>query len=195
VGELYSRGTRAPVVGARVEVHRKSGILVEPEVYATQSDADGEFFINLHTSQVGVFVADVRVFPPEPQDSFIAANMVLAPTPFENHNRFLARWGVGDHVFYTGELQWQNTNEPIAGIEVEFRRTGGLAIEPGVLRVRTGADGRFHLHPFTSGSGTVVGDLIVRPGTPQARTIASGLELASFPQDNPRFLRIWWLQR
>jgi hypothetical protein len=165
-----------------------------PADLVTTSDAEGNFYIDFRALELGELVADVKVHPPEPQDTFSATGMVLEMALHDEHRRFLARWGVGEHILYVGEVQWAD-GTAAQGVGIEFRRTGGLAIQPEVLQTTTGANGRFGLHPTSTASGTVVGDLFIRPGPPQAEVVVRGVQLASFADDSPRFYGIWWIPR
>jgi hypothetical protein len=193
VGEFYLRGTREPLVGAEVEVQRVDGVPIEPERVIARTDASGRFHFRMDAEREGETVVDIQVQVPAPYHRFTLENVTLPVLLGRDELRFLGRWGVGEHIFYVGEVQWAHTGRPAEGIAIEFRRTGGLLIQPEVLQSTTGAGGRFVLHPTTTEPGTVIGDLFIRRGSPGTEQIIRGVQLASFEEDNPRFLGIWWI--
>ena len=115
----------------------------------------------------------------------------------------LGVWGVGPlpvapHISYVGELHYADTGARAIGVAVEFRRTGGIAVEPDTLLQRTDASGRFalFLKPTPSQDGEVVGEVLVRPPPPYASITIPDVRLPTLRGGNDiRFLGVWTIPR
>src|SRR5690606_2664200 len=139
---------------------RTGGVATDPARFSATSGADGLFHLVAPVvgAASGAVVGSVTVRPPAPASPFTVEGVRLPVTTFESDHQYLGRWGVGGGLTYQGELNWADTYTHAAGIEVEFRRTGGIAVEPGTFTVVTGTDGRFTLRPKTTQAGEVVAD-------------------------------------
>jgi hypothetical protein len=90
--------------------------------------------------------------------------MAVMSTPSDR--RYFGFWLVAYPYFAgIGQLYHRGTGVPARGVEVEFRRTGGVPIDPEPYVVRSDSFGNFPLRPVAHAAGEVVGDLIIRaPG-------------------------------
>jgi hypothetical protein len=194
-GQLVTRFAGLPVAGAEVVVERTGGVATTPSTYSTRTLADGRFWIRMGAEGAGEAIFSVRVVPPPPYRPETLERLVLPVLLGRDEVRDLGRWGVGYQIFYTGELVWADTGSPAAGVEVEFRRTGGLPVEPSTVTTRTGGDGRFYIHLEAFERGDLLGEVIVRsPGAHPPFTIAN-LVLSASERFDPTLLGVWEVRR
>jgi hypothetical protein len=168
IGQLFQRADFSPTVGAEIEFRRVSGPRLQPDTFVVRSDANGRFPLRSQAAAAGEVVADLVVRPRPPYNAFTIRGVRTSTRFIERvGEEVVGIWGVGPYLPYIGILVFGDTGEQALGVEVEFRRTGGIATQPQgyVTRVREG--GIF-------GSGTVVpleygeliGEIVVRPPAP-----------------------------
>ncbi len=188
VGEVYNRGSQRRVAGARVEFRRTGGIAVESDVISSVSDANGRFpLVTRPLAESGELIGQLTISAPG-----------LAPVTYadlrlrvaaDDSVRLLRTFGIGEHLLYAGVLFVRGTGRaPAAGVEVEFRRTGGIPVEPDTFIVRSNEFGAFPLAPSTDQAGVVIGDLLIRPQLPLRSEIRRGVRLQTFDVDELRRL-------
>jgi hypothetical protein len=190
VGEIYYRGTGARSAGIQVKFQRTGGILVDRDSFVTSTGSDGRFPFLTTPLADGELVGRLIIRPPAlalPE----TLQTLRVPTVDTDQLLLLGVWGYGQQILYAGELFLRGTGMPAVGLEVEFRRTGGIAISPETLVVHTDATGRFPLAPSNSADGEVVGTLVVRLPAPLAPDTIAGVHLATFASDEMRFLGRW----
>lgn len=197
VGELYHRGTLEPAEGVPVEFRRTGGVDLDRPVLTVASGSDGRFHLVAPAvgASRGSVEGELTVRPAAPASPFTLAGIRLAVATIESDVQFLGRWGVGAGLFYQGELNWVDTYTHAPGFEVEFRRTGGIAVEPDTFTVVTGTDGRFTLRPRTAEVGEVVADLRVRHPDPAKSFVIPGVRLATREADEPQLIGVWTVER
>lgn len=69
----------------------------------------------------------------------------------------------GSHVAATGQLIVHESGEPVPGVALVFRRTGGVDLENETVAVTTDRDGRFLYRTGARGEGTVLLEVEVSP--------------------------------
>jgi len=190
VGEVYYRGTGARSAGIQVEFQRTGGILVDRDSFVTSTGSDGRFPFLMAPLADGELVGRLIIRPPAPVLPETLQTLRL-PTVDTDQLLLLGVWGYGQQILYAGELFLRGTGMPAVGLEVEFRRTGGIAISPEAFVVHTDASGRFPLAPSNAADGEVVGTLVVRLPAPLAPDTIAGVHLATFASDAMRFLGRW----
>jgi hypothetical protein len=169
---FYRVGTGAPVRGMEVEFRRTGGIPVSPDTFRVTTDAFGNVKLRPRTSVPGVVQAELVVYPLPPLQPFVIPNLRLRTFVAERLDSTVVAAGVGLALAYGGVLVWDDSGRALEGAEVEFRRTGGVPVQPERFTVRTDAFGTFILRSTPLATGEVVGDLLVRPGAPyRAHTI------------------------
>lgn len=96
---------------------------------------------------------------------------------------------IGSSFDYALELHYRGSWAPVAGADVEFRRTGGVATDGAPVTGRTTADGRVRLSPRPTKEepGVLVGDVTVRAPGLRRPYVVRGVQLASFDSDELRF--------
>jgi hypothetical protein len=187
VGELRDRTTRLPIAGATVEFRRVSGPRLATETFTTQSNAEGRFALAPQPvdEQAGTVVADLTVSGGGLARPFVIRGVRLAVYD-DDQLRFLGVLGVGFQAVAAGEVVFRGDRTPLAGADVRFVRTGGLAASPESLLTRSASDGRFGVSLNTDAAGEVVGNLVVtRAGAapvtfPGVRLVASGDDSVRF---------------
>ena len=184
-GTLLMRHSGAPVVDARVEFVASGGVgLTEPAVART--DSAGIFVLEGATESRGQVSGVVRIYYSDGMLVDSIPGLVLSATRGgDSHNLgpIPIAW---PHIDAFGNLFQRATRKPAAGVEVEFRRTGGVAIDPDTFVVKTDAAGNFPLRPSLAGTfGEVVGDLIIRPGGGARADTVRGLRLAATLRNDP----------
>ena len=104
------------------------------------------------------------------------------------------RWGIGPHLLYYGRIVAGGVG--VANVDVELRRTGGVAVEPASYTARTGAEGYFPMSPVPLANGELLADLHVRPPAPYAAFVVRGLRLPTSVEDlsSARPFGTWDLQ-
>lgn len=191
VGELFHRSTGARSAGIEVEFRRTGGILVDPASFTVHTGPDGRFPLNRSIPRTDGDVLGVLIVRPPAPAAAETIPAVRMPTVDTDALILLGVFGYGQQILYAGEVYLRGTGQLAAGVDVEFRRTGGITIAPDSFVVRTNADGRFPLAPSTSSQGEVVGALVIRLPTPYAPDTIPGVRLATFASDEMRFLGRW----
>jgi hypothetical protein len=190
VGILYRRGSEIRSAGIEVEFRRTGGIAADPDTFSVSTNAYGAFSLETTPLADGVLVGDLIVRPPPPAvaDTIRAIRLQTVDT---EPQILVGVWGYGYGIFYGSQLWLRGTEQPAAGLEVEFRRTGGIAIAPDNIVAHTDSAGRFPLGAGADGAGDVVGDLTVRLPAPLPPTVIPGVRIATFASDEMRFLGYW----
>jgi hypothetical protein len=192
VGELFFRSGDLSPNGALVTFRRTGGIEVSPSVLQVTANEQGRFWMTPIPAITGVVAASLEVHLSAHGRTIMIPEVRLSTTQDPGEVRVL-RLGVGAQIYYYGRLTWAD-GRPAADVEVEFRRTGGLAVSPERFVVTTDALGLFPLYtslldPFAQGE--LIGDLTVRPPTPHAPFTIPGLRLEAFEDDRERRAGSW----
>jgi hypothetical protein len=190
VGVLFRRGSGIRSAGIEVEFQRIGGIAADPDTFVVGTNADGAFSLVTTPLADGVLVGNLIVRPPPPAVAETIQAIRLQTVDTEPLI-LLGVWGYGHWILYGSQLWLRGTEGPAAGLEVEFLRTGGIAITPDSMVARTDSAGRFPLMAIAGGAGEVVGDLTVRLPAPFPPTVISGVRIATFASDQMRFLGLW----
>lgn len=190
VGVLFRRGSLIVSAGIEVEFQRTGGIAADPDTFVVVTNADGAFSLVTTPLADGVLVGDLIVRPPPPAVAETIQAIRMQTVDTEPLILF-GVWGYGYGILYGSQLWLRGTEGPAVGLDVEFRRTGGIAITPDNIVTRTDSAGRFPLAASAAGAGQVVGDLTVRLPAPLPPTVIPGVSIATFASDEMRFLGYW----
>jgi hypothetical protein len=184
-GEVIFRGTGAKAPGATVQFTRTSGVTITPASVQVTADSRGFFVLALDATVDGTVTGDMLVRSADGTKRSTYHGVQFASFDSTAY-RYSGLWAYGEQWAWAVEL-WTNARlAPEPNVDVEFRRTGGLAITPDRIAKRTGSDGRIELRALVTDTGTVVGDLVVTPATGPQRTI-SNVRLRTFEGDDLRF--------
>ncbi|HYD54341.1 MAG TPA: hypothetical protein VEA99_17020, partial [Gemmatimonadaceae bacterium] len=126
--------------------------------------------------------------PPAPGPEFTLRGVEL-PTFEADTPRVFRRWGVGPHLPYAGIVRVGGA--PRAGVEVVIRRTGGIAVRPEEMTVRTNDAGAFSINPVPLGVGELVVSLTFRPPAPLASFTVTNLRLVTDVEDYREGTLVW----
>jgi hypothetical protein len=199
-GVLVWRGTDQRAAGVRVEFHRTGGVPTYPEHFSTVTDAAGRFVFAAVPLAEGVVMGDLvfDLAPPYRAERHAAVHF---PAVGGGPDQEIAGvWGVGPIFPYMGLLLWGDTREVASGVQVEFRRTGGIPITPEqVVMTSNGNEyGNVRLLPVTPlDYGEVVGELTIRPPAPYPTVVIPDFRLHTVEEDVPFYsvLQVWEIPR
>ncbi|HEX2187623.1 MAG TPA: hypothetical protein VHG51_01935 [Longimicrobiaceae bacterium] len=171
-----------PARGVPVEFVRTGGVSLDDPTLTAVSDSAGRFVLEGRAADEGTVVGRLVFHPPAPIAPVTIENVSMTTARAPGELRLLGTWMVQYPFFaYKGELFHRNNGRPPAkGMEVEFRRTGGIRIIPETFVVKSDSLGRFDLRPQTTTNGEVVGDLTVRLLPPYEPYVVRGLRLSTF---------------
>lgn len=185
-GLVYEQpsGSRLPAEGIQVKFVRRGGSALESDTVVTRSDAGGRFRIEARARQEGEVSGDLWIYPPPPVNPFRVEGVRMLTSRAPGDARWLGEWKVllpylGHQVF----LYYRATGQPATGLEVEFRRTGGIRMEPETLRVPADPRGYAVLRPKPAEHGTVTGDLTIYPLPPYAPITIRDYKLSTFTEE------------
>lgn len=174
-GLIVLQETGEPVPRVAVTLIRVAGVeLLRDTVEASTGD-DGYFHFEVGARQEGAVTVHMVVAPPA-GTPYQVSNLSLETSAVRGDGHDLGRWTSQPYVRYIGQLQDRLTRQPIrpapGEITVDFRRTGGVEIEPEVLEgVPVDFGGRFRLTADPAAHGAVVGELTVHdPSLPAPYT-------------------------
>lgn len=183
-GTVSKRFPGGPAEGVRVEFARTGGVELEPGALEGRADAAGEFILQGRARAEGEVVGTLSFFPPEPIPPVRIEGVRLATSRAPGELRKLGDWKVPyPYLNYQVELRHLATGKPAAGVEVEFRRTGGIPVYPDTFRVTADERGFVLLRPRTSMVGEVVGELEVFPLPPYRAFTVPSVRLATFVEE------------
>lgn len=169
-----------PAEGVRVTFVRTSGVPLVSDSVVARTDAEGRFLLEAEAREEGQVTGDLWIHPPAPAAPLRQEGLHLSTSRAPGEVRPLGEYRVvypylGLQVF----VYYRATGRPITGIEAEFRRTGGIPIQPEVLRAATDARGFLVLRPRTAVHGEVVGDLTVYPLPPHRPFTLRGVRFST----------------
>jgi hypothetical protein len=202
-GHLVWHLTGEPAADVEVTFLPAQGSSLVSTVARVRSSRDGVFRFEIPSDRGGDVLGMLIFRPPEPYafHGFEVTDVRLATTSVRGNPQHLGTWGVGPlpgppHVSYVGELWFDDTNVRAVGVEVEFRRTGGIGVQPDTFVVTTDELGRFPLLMTTDEAGEVVGDILVRAPPPYRSLELVGLRMATLIGINEsRLIGVWRLTR
>ena len=187
-GQLLNDTTGRPERGATMDFVRVGGTALESDSLRTTTDADGLFGFDVVASDTGGVTADIVVRPRSGPG--YRARGVRIPTTTRGGDVFaLPPWSSKPHVGDFGEVfRRGGANEVVPSVNIEFRRTGGVAfrdLPSGVYNTTTSASGFFalfgdQLSPIDAGE--VVGDLTIFLPTPPGPTVHKDFRVTSSPE-------------
>jgi hypothetical protein len=200
LGEIILRGhSGIPLEGVTARFTQTSG----PPLVA--GEGSGRF--SAVTNEHGHFILLGRgVFAQSAEEISGDLTIEISPTfPTSTHRGLTLRpsyvfrepWRVvrlnaGPSLDYVVEFHDWATLTPVGGVEMEFRRTGGVATDPGVVITRSNEHGHAAIGAMRPlGAGVVIGDMYVRPAPPARAYVVRGLELATFDDDLGRLIAVW----
>lgn len=179
------RFTGAPAGGVRVEFVRTAGIDIGRDTLFAQTDSLGRFHFEALAAQHGQVSGNLTIFPPEPI-SPVRMPVVLVTSRTNADVHYLGNiaithpyFGSYGELFYRGGPLYEVHGFWARGIEVEFRRTGGIRVEPNRYTVRSDGAARFLVEPHPLEHGEVIFELVVHSPAPYQRKTISNLRMST----------------
>lgn len=183
-GQLVAAHSGQPLAEARVQfvpAERGSGAL------ATRTDSLGYFRLEGEAGAPGQLRGQLDVIFDDGTVVDTLANVTISTSLSSGDSRYLGSWRVAwPHFESYGQLLRRATGKPLSGVQVEFRRTGGVHARPDTFVVTSDAFGNFPLRPRPLvAQGEMVGDLIIRPGAPLSADTVRGVRIRSYTEADP----------
>jgi hypothetical protein len=181
-GEVRRLYPDAAAPNVRVEFTRTGGAATDERVLEAVSDNLGRFFLEGSSDDEGDVVGDLSFYPPG-LPAVHHTGVVLSATRSVGGRMYLGSWAIAyPHLPYEARFFDRITRSPLPGIEVEFRRTGGIEVEPDTFTVTTNAFGTVKLRPLTQQAGELRGELLVKPLPPHKPYLIPGIRMRTFTE-------------
>lgn len=171
-----------PAEGVLVEFVGTGGVALQEERLSATTDSAGRFVLEGRARDDGQVIGSLLLHPPSQIAPPRVVEVTMATSRAAGELRWLGEWQVPyPYIALRGDLYHRSTGLPPAkGIEVEFKRTGGIRIEPDSFVVRSDSLGHFYLRPQTLVAGEVMGDLTIRLLPPFKPYHIPGVRLTTF---------------
>ncbi|MDF1505314.1 hypothetical protein [Roseisolibacter sp. H3M3-2] len=193
VAELIYRRSGGPLAYSTVTFTRTGGArLARGDRAVTQAGVDGWFYLEAPVVGADTVVGDLSVKYYEFARP-LEIRGVRLPVRYTDRLPELDRsFRIGNALDYTVEIRSRATRQPVVGATVEFRRSGGLALQQPTYVGRTDLNGQLvlALTPLSEAPGEVVGDITVRPAGPEAPFVIRGVRIRSYDGDELPFLGV-----
>jgi hypothetical protein len=200
LGEAFIRGTPDERVAHQpVEVTILAGPqLVGPGIsgsrFSTITNDFGHVVIfgrEVYASTVDPLVVDLQFYIPD-LGTYEHRNVMIRPSHVFRDPWRVMRFGVGPSLDYVIEFRAEPGGAPVAGVEVEFRQTGGIHLATETYLTVSNEHGHASLGGLRAlANGVAVGDVHVRPPAPALSYVVRGVQLETFDSDAGRLLGIW----
>lgn len=192
-GEIFRRGAPQGFLmeGYEVEFRRTGGLSVTPDTFRVPVQPWGGFSLATEPGGDGTVEGELIVFPPP---GFSRDTISSSMDTYDgSEQRLLGRWGTGPSLDYAVELYRRSAGQQFVmdDVEVQFRRTGGIPVDPDTFVVRTTSWGAFGLHTFAEEEGVLEGEFVVRLPEPRGDQLITGVEIPTFNSDEQRLLGRW----
>jgi hypothetical protein len=180
VGELFNRGNNQRIAGVQVTFQQTGGSAATPQSFSAVTDGTGRFSFPLEPLAEGTVVGNLAVTPPAPASPFTITGLQL-PTFHADGGRLLGVWGWGPDLPWDALIQLDGVG--IQGVQVDFQRTGGIAVTPSAYTTTTNASGYAFLNPDPLGLGNVIADVTIHSPPPYATFTVHNVTLPTLQQD------------
>lgn len=191
IGELMFPDRKARQ--ANVTFTRVGGAATDPEQVNLRADRFGRFLLQLDLLEVDAVVGDLVVRHEDLPRAFTLSDIRM---PFKYRDEALPLdrvLRIGPSLEYVGRLWRRRAGDrvPAPGVDMEFRRIGGIEVFPSLLRSTTVDWGGFSLVLRTYEEGEVTGELrgfLPPSGEP---VVLDTLTLATFDTEELRLAGEW----
>ncbi len=187
-GRLLNDTTGRPEGGATIDMVRDSGVSTSRDSIRAVTDADGLFLLDVEASEVGEITTHF-VVRPRSGPGYRAFGVRVTTTTRGGEAYALPPWSTIPHLPDYGEVfRRGGANETLPLVDVEFRRTGGVAFKnnpSGMFSSRTGATGLVPLMGdavLPADAGDMVGDLTIFLPAPLGPSVHRGYRIAATPE-------------
>jgi hypothetical protein len=192
VAEVRSRLAGSPIgiPYANVTFRRTGGIAVDQEVINTSTDISGRFIIAPNARQAGVLQGIITISASGFAHTFdIPVSLETIYQDVTPHD--VSVLNIGASLLWAGEIYRRGSNEPAAGIPVDFVRTSGLAVTPSSFTSTTTVGGLFAIQPAPLGEGELVGTITVHPPAPWSVFSVPNVRVHTVADDTVRLAGRW----
>ncbi len=173
-------GSRGPASGIAVRFVRTGGVMLDVDTVRGRSDEDGRFLLEAEARSEGEVVGDLLISPPAPLETVRIPGIRLVTSRASGELRTLADLPIPfPHFAHQARVFYRATGQPAVGVEVEFRRTGGITVEPDTFRLTVDERGFVILRPRTREFGELIGELVVYPLPPHRQFTVRGVRLTT----------------
>lgn len=203
-GELFLRGSANELIrNTMVQFTRTGGAVISGpgvagDVYRAPTDPYGRvqlFQFAAVPDRLANVIGDLTLVLPAPYGPATVRDVVLAPTHEYRPLGTVYRIAVGPNLDYYARVRDRATGETVAGVDVVFRRTGGVAISPSTITTSSDEFGWVRLQPRPFGNGDVIGSLTITPPAPYGAMVIDDYHLSTFEDPVGRSLGVWYLDR
>jgi hypothetical protein len=178
--------------GAHVLFRRTGGARTEVETASTTVNQFGAAGVHLAAIDTGKVVGELEIQRGDPFGTDVMR--VELDAKEDDTQRFYGVRLIGRWFPQVAQVIDDETNRPIAGARITYRRTAGVAIAPDPYVVTSNADGYFGIRPRPLSDGDVVGDVTIT--APSYReTVLAGIHLTSTRDDTLRFIGAWRIKK
>jgi hypothetical protein len=191
IGEIQDRLTNKVIPLSDIVFKRTGGIDIQPSTISVQADRSGRFFLAPKALGVGAVTGNVIVSAPG-----YPGELFTIPISISTEYRDLSSVGVsvlhlGAALLWSGEVYRRGSNAHIAGIPVDFARTGGIAVTPDHFTVSTNDIGLFPIQPIPSTEGELIGDVTIHSPPPFSPAVIRGVRVTTQQDDSVRSAGRW----
>jgi hypothetical protein len=199
VAELSYRGSKDSVIAHAVVVFTRTfgaeiyGDSVTNDVITTQTNELGHVALlgpEVFSTSVSEVVGRLTVSLPPPLDSASLDTLRLPSTLAFRASPLLVALKVGPSIRYSYAFSGPAGN-PVAGVHVVLRRTGGVATAPDTAFGVTDSTGVVQLEMQPLDRGVVNAAISVTPRAPSAPFIVDGIALATHDDDKAPRVGQW----
>jgi hypothetical protein len=190
VGEVRDRITGAEIVGATVNYRRTGGPVASPEVMTFVSEAGGRFFFEPAVEGFGILEADVEISAPGYPRPYLIP--IRVQTQFVDAPAYqVTVLRLGTALQYAVKVLRRGSRVAIPGVEVDFKRVGGIPVEPAEFTQSVPFHGVIPIQPMPLADGEVIADITIRPPAPFLTEVLRGIRLQTSDGDSLRDLGLW----
>jgi hypothetical protein len=173
-----------PAAGVKVKFVPTGGISLREDTLFGSSDEEGRFTLEGEAEGEGVVTGELIIYPPTPIAPVRIGGVRMATSRGVGDLRRLGEWRIPfPYLAYQFHVYYRANGEPARGIEVEFRRTSGIPIQPESFRTTVDERGYVIVRPEIGAQGVLIGDLTVNPLPPRQPFTVRGLRLATVTEE------------
>jgi hypothetical protein len=188
---IFDRATGKPAPNVVMNFRRISGIPLSSYTFTVTSGTDGRVAFRTRPLATGSVVADITLRHPRGNPETFRDTI----TTFDaDGGRLAGIWTAGPYLPYFGVAY--SFGQPVAGMAVRVRRTGGIDVTPADTVISSMPSGTVVLGPVPLAAGDVILELTFTPPAPYRAFMIRNLRLATIQQDVPqgRILWVWNLE-
>lgn len=159
---------------------------------STGTDSYGRaqmFVYNAFASDTGEIVGNAIVDLPAPFGPSKSETLRLRPTYLYRAPGIVPRMGVGPSLAYSAAVFDRASGRTLSGIQVDFKRVGGVDVEPHELTMITDNFGYAHFTLLALGTGSIFADITIHPPVGAPETFRD--TIPTFDSDVPRLHANW----